>query len=299
MTSGMKRAHLIANSRSGKGLGASLAETAKKVCDELAVELVVHDRGELEDRAREAIAAATEDDVVIAAGGDGTIRSVAELISQTRIQLGVVPCGTFNFFARAHRIPEDQEQALRVAVTGEVKSVRLGEVNGRKFLINASLGLYAKSIENREQATDRFGRKRIVVLLSTIATLLKPHRLLTVRMKTDVSLETRLTPMIFIGNNSLQLRNLKLSVAKCFRDDLLAIVTLKPVRGWEMIRVIWRGITRTLEKEERLAQTCSESLVIETRRKIQAVALDGEMFEMRSPFHVSAVPDAIRLVVPK
>jgi hypothetical protein len=74
---------------------------------------------------------------------------------------------------------------------------------------------------------------------------------------------------------------------------------LKPVRGWEMIRVVWRGIRRTLEKEERLEQACTDSLVIETRRAKQTVALDGEMFEMRSPFTVSPVTDALRLVVPE
>lgn len=294
-----RRLHLIANSKSGSGLGGELSELALRICAEMETECVVHDRGELEERAKAAIAAATKADVVVAAGGDGTIRTVAELISGTGIPFGVVPCGTFNFFARVHRIPEDREQALRLSLGGKVRAVRLGEINGRKFLINASLGLYAKSIEEREVATARFGRKRIVVVLSTIATLLKPHRLLTVRMKTAESQETRSTPMIFIGNNSLQLRNLKLSVAKCFRDDMLAVVTLKPVRGWEMLRVIWRGINRTLEKEERLAQACTDSLVIETRRAIQTVALDGEMFEMRSPFRVSPVTDAILLVVPE
>lgn len=258
--------HLVVNSRSGRGLGAKIAEMAKRVCEE--------------------------------AGGDGTIRAVAELVSQTELAFAVVPCGTFNFFARAHGIPEDQEAALKTALTGRPKSVRLGEINGRVFLVNASLGLYAKSIEERENATARFGRKRLVVILSTLKTLLTRHRLLLVRFKTGDAIELRQTPMVFIGNNAMQLRNLKLSVAKCFRQDMLAVVTLKPVRGWEMLRVIWRGVTRTLEKEERLDQAAIEDLDIETKRRSQTVALDGEMFEMRSPLRVHSKPDAIRLVVP-
>ena len=102
--------------------------------------------------------------------------------------------------------------------------------------------MYAKSILDREQSTDRYGRMQIVVIFSLIRSLLRKHRLLKVFIKTDSLLKEIRTPMIFIGNNALQMRNLSLSVAKGFRRDLLAVVTLKPVRGWEMLRVIFRGI---------------------------------------------------------
>lgn len=286
------------NTRSGKGLGSTVAELAKRVCERSGTELHIYDRGDIAERTDEAIENAKPGDVIVAAGGDGTVRAVAERVSKTEYAFAVVPCGTFNFFARAHGIPEDREAALEVAATGEPKPVRLGEINERVFLINASLGLYAKSVEAREEATARFGRKRIVVILSMLKTLLTRHRLLLVRFRTGEAVELRQTPMVFIGNNSLQLRNLKLSVARCFRQDMLAVVTLKPVRGWELLRVVWRGITRTLEKEERLVQSAHESFEIETRRGTQTVALDGETFEMRSPFRVRSRPEAIRLIVP-
>lgn len=294
----MKCLHLIVNSKSGKGFGATLPELAKRVCSDAGIDLKIYADGDIDSMAGQAVKNAKPGDVIAAAGGDGTIRAVADEVSKTEHAFAVIPCGTFNFFARAHGIPEDHEAALKTAATGKPKPVRLGEVNGRVFLVNASLGLYAKSIEEREQATARFGRKRLVVILSTLKTLLSRHRLLLVRFKTGEAIELRQTPMVFIGNNAMQLRNLKLSVAKCFRQDMLAVVTLKPVRGWEMLRVIWRGITKTLEKEERLDQAAIEDLDIETKRRSQTVALDGEMFEMRSPLKVRSKPEAIRLMVP-
>ena len=300
-----KRIHLIANSKSGKGHGENIASLAAEICRELGVEFIDYEISgphELENKTDEAIQAARKnaDDVIVAAGGDGTIRSVAEKVHRAgRLNFAVVPCGTFNFFARAHGVPEDHAEALRLAIRGQAQSVRLGEISGKIFLINASLGIYAKSIAERESSTKKFGRNRLVVIFSTMLTLLRPHRLLHVDMKVDgVTKEIR-TPMIFIGNNALQLRDLSLSVASCFKRQLLAVVTLKPVRGWEMFRVIARGALKTLEQEERLNQFCIEELIIWTKRKKQTVALDGEIFKMTSPFKIRSLPDGLNMIVGK
>ncbi len=299
-----RRLHLLANARSGRGNAATLAAIAERLCTELGADLTVHEiksPEDLVDQAKKAVSVAQNSplDIIIAAGGDGTIRSVAAVVAGTKVKMAVVPCGTFNFFARTHSIPEDPEQAFRLAITGESKSIRLGDVNGNIFLINASLGLYAKSIQDREASTKRFGRKQLVVIFSTIWSLLKPHRLLHVKIKADNIAKEIKTPMIFIGNNALQLRNLSLAVAKGFKHDLLAVVTLKPVRGWEMLRVIFRGVAKTLGKEERLSQFSTDSLTITTKRSPQLVALDGEMFYISSPLVVRALPDALSLIVPK
>ena len=297
-----RKIHLIVNPKSGMGKAGSLAYIAEKLCNEMKMQLVVYpikDPEEIVSQAKKAIAAAkNSDDVVVAAGGDGTIRSVAEIAAGQPVKFAVIPCGTFNFFARTHQVPEDLEEAFKLALTGTTKPVRLGEINGRTFLINASLGLYAKAIEEREENTHRFGRKRLVVIASMIATLLKTHRLLHVTLKTSGVYKLIRTPMIFIGNNALQLRSLALPVSSGLKQDMLAVITLKPVRGWEMIRVIFRGIMKTLRKEERLEQLSTDSLIIETKRKVQTVMLDGELFEMTSPFNIRSVPGALQMVVP-
>lgn len=298
-----RRIHLLANSKSGKGKGEDLIGIAERLCNEHGATLIKYETqnlNELESKIDAAVnAAKSPNDIVVAAGGDGTIRSVAEKASRKKAILAVVPCGTFNFFARAHNIPEDHEQALVLAITGEPQPVRLGDINGRTFLVNASLGLYAKSIQEREVNTSRFGRNRIVAILSTFYTLLRPHRLLEVHFKSlDLQKVVR-TPMIFIGNNALQLRNLSMSVADCFRNNLLAIVTLKPVRGWEMVRVILRGITKTINSENRVTQFGAEYISIATKRAKQTVALDGEMFQMTSPFVVRSLPQGLNLIQPK
>lgn len=294
--------HLISNSRSGKGQGEVIHEKVKAIGDELGFSLEYHkvkEPSELESVAKSVVEAALQDGgIVMAAGGDGTIRTVAEVVQGTGARFAVVPCGTFNYFARTHRVPEDHDAAIRLAMTGECRPVRLGEFNGRIFLINASLGMYAQSIHEREKNTDRFGRSRIVAILSTLRTFLSDHLLLRVSMNTGAEKISMRTPMLFIGNNALQLRNLKMDVVRCMKEDLLAMVAMKPLTKLEMLRLIARGAMRTIENEERLESFCIDSLTIHSHPKHQQVALDGEIFHMSSPFEVKALPEVLRMMLP-
>jgi len=298
----IKTAHLIANPKSGKGLGAQLPAMAREIAERHGATLIHYDTSEGSDfdaQVNAAVVAAKMDGgVVIAAGGDGTIRSVAQKAAEKSAKFAAVPIGTFNFFARAHRISEDPEVALTNVFTGEFRPVRLGLLNKHYFLINASFGLYARSIEEREKTTKRWGRDRLVVIISTMRSLLRRHRLINVDLMQRGKTVSLNTASVFIGNNALQLRDLAMDVASCMGQNLLAVVVLKPVRKRDMLRIFWRGIAKTLPDENRLKSFCADSLSIRLPVKKIKVALDGEMFYVESPVRVSAVPNALMMAMP-
>ncbi len=298
-----KCAHLISNSKSGHGKGAVLVEQAEKICAEYNYKFIHYKTetlGDFENQCKKAVQAAVQDGgTVIAAGGDGTIRGVAQAAFGQNVRFAVVPCGTFNFFARTHHIPEDPEAAFRMALTNQARPVRLGMVNGNIFLINASLGLYAKAIREREARTSIYGRNRLVVIVSTMMSLLSNHLLLKVDLVVDGQLKSLKTPMIFIGNNALQLRDLSMKVAKCMKLDSLAVVMMKPVTQFETLRIIARGIFKTLENEQKLESFCVDELTIYTRKSSHSIALDGEIIRMDSPLKIKALPGALNLILPQ
>ena len=80
-------------------------------------------------------------DVVLAAGGDGTINEVVNGLARAKHlpRLGIVPFGTANDFATALDLPEDPAAAVRVALTGKVLEADIARVN-RRFFINVSTG---------------------------------------------------------------------------------------------------------------------------------------------------------------
>jgi diacylglycerol kinase (ATP) len=79
-------------------------------------------------------------DCVVLGGGDGTLNAAAPGLIATGLPLGIVPLGTANDLARTLGIPLDPAEAARVIAAGRVRSIDLGEVNGRPFFNVASVG---------------------------------------------------------------------------------------------------------------------------------------------------------------
>lgn len=294
--------HMFSNPISGGKDKQEVIQRAREICQAMERKFVSHEvqeKAEIDDVSSRAVKAAEADrGLLIGVGGDGTARCLAQKIMGKNIPFAVVPYGTFNFFARAHRIPEEHEGALQAALAGTPKEIRLGEINGHVFLINASMGLYAKAIEEREKNTDRFGRRRIVVIASTISSLIGGHKNLHVDLSYDGKLEHRKTPLIFIGNNALQLRDVSLNVSECMKRDRLAVVMARPMERWDLVKMAFHGLRRDLEREENLDTFCVDHLAIKTRGKHQKVALDGELFDLEGPFHIRSLPKAITLMTP-
>jgi diacylglycerol kinase (ATP) len=94
---------------------------------------------------RERMAAEQRPAVVIAAGGDGTVRLVAQELAGTGVPLGVIPLGTANDFSRANGIPDDIAGAIDRIVRRSTRAIDLLEVNGRLFVTAGGIGIGAHS----------------------------------------------------------------------------------------------------------------------------------------------------------
>src|SRR5207244_3867283 len=96
-------------------------------------------------------AARSNADIIIAGGGDGTINSVAAAAMESGKTMGVLPFGTMNHFAKDLHIPLDLEGAIETIVAGQAIEIDVGEVNGRIFVNNSSLGLYPSIVRERQK----------------------------------------------------------------------------------------------------------------------------------------------------
>lgn len=103
------------------------------------VRYVLHD--DVAGAVQDAVAAG--EDRVLVGGGDGTLAAVLPALVGTSTALGVLPLGTGNTFARNLAIPINPALAARVAMTGRVRCVDVGLVNGRPFLNSVSVGMSA------------------------------------------------------------------------------------------------------------------------------------------------------------
>ncbi len=114
-------------------------------------ELLVCQPSDLHRVAAEAAAlAAARGSAVVAVGGDGSVNTVAQAAHSAGCALGIIPYGTFNYFARTHGIPTDPAAAAHMLLDASPRPVQVAAINHRLFLVNASLGLYPELLLDRE-----------------------------------------------------------------------------------------------------------------------------------------------------
>ncbi len=236
--------------------------------------------------------------IVVVGGGDGTINAVAAALVGTDKMLGVIPLGTFNYFARNLKIPLDLESASRVIIEGHVVATNVGEVNGRPFLNNASVGIYPSILKQREKTYKRFGRSRVAGYFSAAQTILRRSRFLRVRLSVDNKETACSTPLIFVGNNDYQLESFNLGGSECLKTGELSLLITRAVGRLEMFGLALRTLCGFMQSAKDLRVLCAKDIWVETQREHLQVAIDGEVVLLQTPLHFRALPKALRVIVP-
>jgi diacylglycerol kinase family enzyme len=123
------------------------------------------------DQEIDAALAAHASDVVVVAGGDGTVSAVAARLAGTPRALGVIAGGTLNHFAKDLSIPTDFAEAVALLRACPIRLIDIAEVNGRTFINNSSLGMYPQIVREREKIRRRGERKWIAFAIAVVKTL--------------------------------------------------------------------------------------------------------------------------------
>lgn len=263
----------------------------------------VKDPGQIKALATRAVDLAIQrGGVVVAAGGDGTINAVAAAVLGRHCPFGVLPQGTFNYFARANAIPQDTEGAARALVGAHVSPVKVGQVNGKVFLVNASLGLYPEVLQDREAWKRRIGRNRLVAFGSAIVTLAQARNSLQLQIELDGKNVSMRTLTLFVGNNPLQLSRVGIReslVEAVAEGGRLAGITVRHVGTLALFGSMLRGLLGNMGDDNNIESFSFRRLTVTAKHKKHLkVAIDGEVMSMQSPIVFEVVPAPLFLLIP-
>ena len=239
--------------------------------------------------------------VVVAAGGDGTVNAVAGAVLRSNCPFGVLPQGTFNYFGRTNGIPQDAKAAAEALLGASIAPVSVGEVNGRVFLVNASLGLYPQLLEDREAWKQQLGRSRLVAFASGLATLFKARSQLRLEIELAGKTTTLSTPTLFIGNNHLQLAQVGIDEehADAVKQGALAGIAPRPIGTLALFGLLARGAMGRLGDADNLDSFSFRRLKVAVRGKRRIkVATDGEVVWMALPLVFQVADTPLLLMVP-
>ena len=236
--------------------------------------------------------------VVVAAGGDGTLNAVAQRLMHTNIPMGILPLGTFNYVARVLNIPLGLIQAANIIATGQNREVHVAQLNDHIYLNNASLGLYPLFIQKREFYNQKFGRFPLHAYTSGLDVLIRDRKELKLEIEVDHHIYPVKTPLIFFGNNQLQLADLNLKIAKDAAQGKVAGVVVAKSDKRTLFKLLWQLMRGNIEKAPDVYSFAAEQVTIHTKRNKITVAIDGEIVEMKPPLQISVKKNALKIRVP-
>lgn len=272
----MKRARLIYNPTSGREM---IKRHLPEILEKLEVagyEASCHattGAGDATNAAR--IAVKREYDVVIAAGGDGTINEVVNgLAGQPyRPRLGIIPAGTTNDFARALQIPRDVSGAVDIITKGELIPVDIGRINNKYFINIAGGGrLTELTYEVPSKLKTMLGQLAYYLKGIEILPSIKPSDL---RIEYDGKLFEGEAMMFLVGLTNSIGGFEKLAPDASINDGLFSLLILKKTNLAEFIRVATLAVRGEHVNDPNVIYTKANRIKVHSDEKVQ-LNLDGE-----------------------
>lgn len=290
---------VILNRRSGGSEDPGLSDRIREAFRGVGAEADVRTAADAEEFLAYAKEAASGDSpVVVAAGGDGTVSSLASVLAGTGKALGVLPLGTLNHFAKDLRIPLDLEGAVRNVVRGTESEVDVGEVNGRIFVNNSSLGLYPRIVRHREETRQNLGWGKWPALVWATLHTLHRHRPIDVTLAVDGQEVRRETPFVFVGNNFYEMEGFDVGKRERLDRGELSVYMAPGARPIELVLLAFLALVGRLQATGRFEVFRTSELQIARRKNPVRVATDGELAMMRVPLRYRVRPRSLRVIVP-
>lgn len=235
---------------------------------------------------------------IVAAGGDGTVTGVAHALLDAPASLGVLPLGTFNFFARGLGLPEDPEAAAQAILRGHVRRVSVGTVNGQLFLNNASLGIYPRILQAREDSYARWGRSRLLAYWTVLKTLIRYQAARRVIVTVEGETRDLRSPLIFVARSAYQLERFGLTGAEAISDDKFAVFIALGGTRWHLLKLALHLTFGRVKQGDDIDVLYTKAMEVRTAKRRPNVAFDGEKRRMLAPLKFAIQPDALAIIVP-
>ncbi len=243
-------------------------------------------------------AAKSDAEIIVAGGGDGTISAAASVLCETNKTLGVLPLGTLNNFSKDLQIPQNIEEAVKIICAKNVKTLDVGEVNGRVFINNSSIGLYPQIVKSRE-AQQRLGRGKWRSAFWAALKILRRSPFFAVRLQSEAATRIVKTPFVFVGNGGYEMDFFNIGRRSEIDDGKLSVYFLHRSGRRGLFLLVLRTVFGRLRQTDDFEEINVEEIIFETKRKRISVAFDGEVETLETPLHYKIRPQVLRVIVPE
>ena len=233
-------------------------------------------------------------DLVVLAGGDGTMNAAADALLECGLPLGILPTGTGNDLARTLGVPTTLVEAAEVIATGRRHAIDLGRVNGKHFFNVASIGLAAEL--PRHHTVERKRRWWIFAYVLSVRDAWRATRPFRATLSCDGERRRLRAIQISVGNGRHYGGGMTVSADAAIDDGWLDVYCLRPQSFWQLLVLFPALRFGRLRRQEAVLVMRGRALEVRTRRPMP-INTDGEL-TARTPARFDVIPKAVSVFVP-
>lgn len=231
----------------------------------------------------------SEADKVIAVGGDGTLKLVAECLLNSDTPIGIIPAGSANGMAKELGIPTEIEDALQVVENGKAKKIHVIKLNDEICIHLSDLGFNAYLVKRFDSLQERgmWGYAK-----ATWHALWN-HKRMDVELELKGEKVKSKAAMVAIANATMYGTGLKINPDGKLDDELFEIIVVKDYSYLEILKIWFTKLPFNPKKIE-VFQTSNVKISSKHKAHFQ---VDGEYIGKVNAVEASILPAAISVIV--
>ncbi|WP_150911764.1 lipid kinase [Marinobacter halotolerans] len=232
-------------------------------------------------------------DLVILAGGDGTISSMAETLLDCKLTLAVLPLGTANDLARSLGVADSLEAAFNAIIANRRQRIDLGRLNGHYFFNAAHIGL---GVKVTEELTDK-NKKRwgVFSYLKALFAALARTDQFAVKITVDGRSHRMRSIHLAVGNGRFYGGGNVIHKNARIDDRQLSVYSLKPQKLWRLLLLAPLLRSGSHQRHRRIFTARGLEIEVQTKRPM-AIHADGEPV-CYTPARFEVYPEALEAIV--
>lgn len=228
-------------------------------------------------------------DRVIAVGGDGTLKLVAECLLETKMPIGIIPAGSANGMAKELGIPLELNEALELAINGKPKQIHAVLINGELCIHLADIGFNAYIVKKFDELPTR----GMWTYAKAAWHAFWYHRKMDVEFKIGKKIIKQKAAMVAIANATQYGSGFQINPDGKLDDELFEVILVKEYAVMEIIK-IW--ISKLPWNPKKIERFQTASLEITTKHKVH-FQVDGEYLGKVNTINAKLIPKAINVIV--
>jgi diacylglycerol kinase (ATP) len=227
---------------------------------------------------------------VVAVGGDGTIKLVAECLMKTKILLGIIPAGSANGLAKELGISDIPIQALNILIQGHSKKIHITQINEQLCIHLSDIGLNAYAMKEFKNQPIRGWWGYFWAALKVIW----QNPLMEITIKIDGKSVKMKSEMIVIANATKYGNGVVINPIGKLDDNFFELIVIKKISFYEIFKMNSSKVSFNKEKTE-IFQI--NALSMKSRRKVH-FQIDGEYLGKVKEVNAIIVPNALQVIIP-